>query len=203
MAYEQAGSSLTLFADRYTNLHIAGATVPSSWFQSEQPLFVLLFAPLFAVLWQALGARGWEPATALKMAIGLACVGIGYLFMVAGGHTVDACLATHGAGACAIASPWSLTNFYLLSVLGELCLSPVGLSYVTKLAPPRHASVLMGAWFLATAMGEKLAGSLAALTARVPSQATFFAIPLLAALAAALVLVALLPTLRRLTAGAT
>jgi POT family proton-dependent oligopeptide transporter len=174
-------------------------SVPSSWLQSEQPFFVLLLAPVFAVLWQALGARGKEPSTPLKMAIGLACIGVGYLFMVAAGRMVDNCLAAHGSGACAITGPGWLSSYYLFSVFGELCLSPVGLSYVTKLAPARYASVLMGAWFVATAGGEKLAGELAALTARVHSQAAFFAIPLAAALAAALALALLVPMLGRLT----
>ncbi len=199
MAYEQAGSSLNLFADRYTDLHVGRMAIPSSWLQSEQPFFVLLLAPAFAALWQALGARGREPSTPLKMAIGLACIGVGYLFMVAAGRLIDSCLAGHGAGACAIAGPGWLSSFYLFSVLGELCLSPVGLSYVTKLAPARYASVLMGAWFLALAAGEKLAGELAALTSRVHSQAAFFAIPVAASLTAALALALLVPTLARLT----
>ncbi len=203
MAYEQAGSSLNLFADRYTNLHVLGMSVPSSWLQSEQPFFVLLFAPAFAALWQALGARGKEPSTPLKMAIGLACIGGGYLFMVAAGRLVDTCLAGHGSGSCAVAGPGWLSSFYLFSVLGELCLSPVGLSYVSKLAPARYASVLMGAWFLAIAGGEKLAGELAALTSRMHSQAAFFAIPVVAALVAAIALALLVPTLARLTGAET
>jgi proton-dependent oligopeptide transporter, POT family len=201
MAFEQAGSSLNLFADRYTDLHLGSVTIPSSWLQSVQPLGILLFAPVFAALWQGLGARGREPSTPLKMALGLACMGIGFAVMVAAGHRVDACIAARGPAACAIVSPLWLITCYLFAVFGELCLSPVGLSYVTKLAPVRYASVLMGTWFLATAGGEKLAGELAALGTRIPSLATFFAIPVVASFGAALILALLVPVLNRLTAA--
>ena len=199
MSYEQAGSSLNIFADRYTNLHVAGAAIPSSWLQSEQALFVILLAPVFALIRRALGARGREPSTAGKMALGLMLIGGGYLFMVAGGHIADSCVAAHPAGGCAVASPGWLSSFYLCSVLGELCLSPVGLSYVTKLAPTRYASLLMGAWFFATALGEQLAGRFAGLTESITSQATFFFIPVAAAGAAAIVLACLVPILNRFT----
>ncbi len=202
VGYEQAGSSLNLFADRYTRLRVLGASVPSSWFQSLQPLFVLLLAPMFAYLWRWLGTRNAEPSTSLKMAYGLVLIGLGYVFMVVGGHVVDTCLATHpAASACAVASPVWLTSFYLFSVLGELCLSPVGLSYVTKVAPVRFASFLMGAWFLTNASANYIAGALAAATARVPTQAQFFVIPLGMCLVAAALMFVLVPTLKRLTAS--
>ena len=198
VAYEQAGSSLNLFADRYTNLHVAGVTIPSSWFQSAQPLFVLLFAPVFAIAWRELGKRGLEPSTCLKMALGLAIIGVGYLFMVMGGHVADSCVATH-ASSCSVASPVWLASFYLFSVLGELCVSPVGLSYVTKVAPVRYAAFLMGAWFLTNASANKIAGMLAGATSRVPSQTVFFMIPLAMSLGAAALMLLLVPTLKRLT----
>ena len=169
VAFEQAGSSLNLFADRYTNLQMGSFRIPSSWFQSIAPIFVIALAPLFAVLWRSLRAAGREPSTPLKVAIGLALIGAGYLFMVAGGRIVDVCLAT--SSACAVASPIRLVMIYLFSELGELCVSPVGLSYVTKVAPPRYVAFLMGAWFLTNAGGSKLAGWVAGLSGSIPSHA--------------------------------
>ncbi len=154
-AYEQAGSSMNLFADRNTDLDFAGFHVPSSWFQSLNPLAILLFAPAFAAMWSALGRRKKEPSTALKMVLGLFLLGVGFLFMVAGGRRADA---------GALVSPMWLTWAYVFHTLGELCLSPVGLSYVTKIAPARFASLLMGIWLLANAAANKLAGVLAAYT---------------------------------------
>ena len=173
--YEQAGSSLNLFADRYVDLHVGSALIPSSWFQSAQPAFVIRLAPVFAYLWSRLRAANREPSTRLRMAIGLAVIGSGCVFLVVAGHLVDACLGRHTTS-CAITSPSWLTLFYLFSVLGELCVSPVGLSYVSKVAPPRYVAFLMGAWFLTNASANKLAGWLAALGSRLPSQAEFFTI---------------------------
>jgi POT family proton-dependent oligopeptide transporter len=154
-AYEQTGSSMNLFADKNTDLAVAGWTMPSSWFQSFNPLFILLFAPAFAALWQALGRRGREPSTALKMVFGLFLLGVGFLFMIAGGARADTGV---------LVSPMWLTLAYLFHTFGELCLSPVGLSYVSKLAPARFASLLMGAWFLANAAAGKISGAVAGFT---------------------------------------
>jgi POT family proton-dependent oligopeptide transporter len=198
-SYEQGGSSLNLFADRYTDLHLGTRTIPSSWFQSAQPMFVLLLAPVFAFIWRWLSARHAEPSTAFKMALGLALLGGGYGFMVVGGRIADACVATHPGGGCAVVSPFWLTTTYLFTVLGELCVSPVGLSYVTKVAPARLASLLMGGFFLTNAAGNYLAGFLAGLTVRIPAQGTFFLIFLVMSLAAAAVAFACVPLLNRLT----
>jgi proton-dependent oligopeptide transporter, POT family len=200
VAYEQAGSSLNLFADRYTNRQVGTSQIPSSWFQSLQAIFVIALAPLFAFLWQRLRAMGLEPSTPLKVAIGLAFIGLGFLFMVAGGRIVDSCLAT--GNSCAVASPLWLVMVYLFSEFGELCVSPVGLSYVTKVAPPRYVALLMGAWFLTNAGGNKIAGWLASLSATVTSHATFYMIPVVASLVAAVLLFFCIPWLNRLTRGA-
>lgn len=154
-AYEQAGSSMNLFADRSTDLRVGGLEIPSSWFQSLNPAVILICAPLFAGLWGALGRRGREPSTPIKMVIGLALLGVGFLFMVAGGRRADAGV---------LVSPLWLTGAYVFHTFGELCLSPVGLSYVTRMAPARFASLLMGAWFLANAAANGLAGAIAAFT---------------------------------------
>jgi POT family proton-dependent oligopeptide transporter len=209
-AYEQAGSSMNLFADRNTDLRVGGFDVPSSWFQSLNPAVILLCAPLFAALWEALGRRGLEPSTPAKMALGLALLGAGFLFMMAGGMRAD-----RGG----LVSPLWLTGAYVFHTFGELCLSPVGLSYVTRVAPARFASLLMGAWYLANAAANKLAGALAAFTptpgevrAAHPAggiegfieQVTrtnfgFYAIFVVSSFVAAAVLFALVPFLKRLT----
>jgi POT family proton-dependent oligopeptide transporter len=154
-AYEQAGSSMNLFADKNTDLHAGSFMIPSSWFQSVNPAAILIFAPVFAGLWTSLGRRGREPSTALKMVLGLALLAAGFLFLVIGGARAD-----QGV----LVSPFWLVAAYTFHTLGELCLSPVGLSYVTKVAPARFASLLMGVWFLANAAANKIAGSLAAFT---------------------------------------
>ncbi len=211
-AYEQSGSSMNLFADKNTALPtLFGWTMPSSWFQSVNPVFILLFAPVFAAAWGGLGKRGREPSTALKMVLGLFLLGVGFLFMTAGGRRADT---------GALVSPMWLTLAYLFHTLGELCLSPVGLSYVTKVAPARFASLLMGAWFLANAAANKLAGALAAYTP-VPGEAHaqgaaglggmlqrisaanagFYSIFVASSFAAAALMLLCVPLLKRLTRG--
>jgi len=148
-AYEQAGSTLNLFADRYTRLDLFGVSFPSSWFQSVPPIFVILLAPLFAWLWLRLGPR--EPSVPAKFAFGLFFMALSFLVLVPAGA-----MAQSGEGVRV--SPWWLIVSYMLSEFGELCLSPVGLSAVTKLAPVKIVGVMMGVWFLSNAFGNKLAG---------------------------------------------
>jgi POT family proton-dependent oligopeptide transporter len=190
MAFEQAGSSMNLFADRHTNLNVGGFEMPSSWFQAMNPFFILLFAPLFAGIWIVLGRRGREPSTPFKMVIGLVLLGIGFLFMVAAGGIAD-----RGMQASAL---W-LTTAYLFHTLGELTLSPVGLSYVTKVAPVKFASLLMGAWFLSSSAANYLGGWLASKTETIETQAQFFTIPVATSFGAAILLLLLVPMLKRLT----
>jgi POT family proton-dependent oligopeptide transporter len=201
LVYEQAGSSLNLFADRYTDLHAGGKVIPSSYFQSAQPFFVITLAPLFALLWTRLRKAGREPSTPAKMVWGLGLLSIGCLFLIGGGRVVDACLGSHAATSCAVASPAWLAMFYLFSVLGELCVSPVGLSYVTKVAPVRYVGFLMGAWFLTNSLGLKLAGYVASLASTMPTRVSFFTIPLAIASVAATLLFFFVPTIKRLTAS--
>jgi POT family proton-dependent oligopeptide transporter len=204
VGYEQAGSSLTLFADRYTDLHLGHWSIPSSWFQSAQPGFVIIFAPVFAYLWRVLGAEDREPSTALKMAMSLALISIAYGIMIFGGRIADHCVdTTHAVSACAVVNPGWLTTTYLFTVLGELCISPVGLSYVTKVAPARVGAFLMGCFFLSNSAGNYFAGRLAGLTASIPTQGQFFAILLYLSLAAAVVAFVCVPLLKRLTVSVT
>jgi POT family proton-dependent oligopeptide transporter len=153
-AFEQAGASLTFFAEEQTNRQIFGFTVPASWFQSINPLGIIILAPLFTLMWGWLGKRNMEPSSPLKMAFGLLLLSLGYVVITLGVKGVDASTK---------ASMWLLFSLYLLHTMGELSLSPIGLSMVSKLAPLRFSSLLMGTWFLANAAANKLAGTLSAL----------------------------------------
>lgn len=153
-AFEQAGASLTLFADRQTERHLGNWEMPASYFQSINPLAVITLAPLFTVIWGFLYQRKLEPASPYKMAIGLGLVAVGY-FVIA--------IAVKGLGMSDKVSMWWLIALYIIHSMGELCLSPIGLSMVSKLAPLRLSSLMMGTWFLANAAANKFAGTLSAL----------------------------------------
>jgi POT family proton-dependent oligopeptide transporter len=129
--------------------------MPSSWFQSINSAMIVIFAPIMAAVWIALGKRNAEPSTPLKMSIGLSLIGLGFLFLAVGGGRADTGIKV---------SPIWLIGAYFLHSIGELCLSPVGLSYVTRMAPVKFASLLMGVWFLANAAANKVAGFLAGYT---------------------------------------
>ncbi|MCA1563842.1 MAG: peptide MFS transporter, partial [Acidobacteria bacterium] len=183
--FEQAGSTLNLFADRDTRTSVLGWSFPSSWFQSMNSLFVWSFAPVFAWLWLRLGRH--EPATPVKFALGLLLVGAGFAVLV-----VAARLAESGVQV----SPMWLTVVYLLHTFGELCLSPVGLSAMTKLAPARIAGLMMGVWFLATSVGNFIAGRLAGFYEAMPLPSLFTNIALFG-IVAGLILLALAPSIKR------
>ena len=150
--FEQAGSSLNLFADRYTDRMVFGFEIPASWFQSLNPFYIVVLAPVFAAVWVKLARRQLDPSMPGKFAIGLLILGLGFLVMV---------LAAKIVVAGNQAAPYWLILTYLLHTMGELCLSPVGLSSVTKLAPKRFVGQMMGIWFLATSLGNLLAGLMA------------------------------------------
>ena len=152
--FEQAGASLTLFADAQTNRSILGWTMPASWFQSVNPLGIVILAPLFSMFWSFLNKRNLEPSSPMKMAFGLVFLALGYVVIAYG---------VHGINPQTKISMWFLVALYILHTMGELSLSPIGLSMVSKLAPARFASLLMGTWFLANAVANKLAGTLSAL----------------------------------------
>lgn len=156
-AFEQAGVSLTFFAEQMTNRVVTWLddwVIPASWFQSINPIAIVLFAPLFAGLWTRLSGKGREPSTPLKMALGLFLLSLGFVLLIPAAQQVDA-----GSKV----GPLWLVGAYTLYTFGELCLSPIGLSMVTKLAPLRFASLLMGVWFLANAAANWLAGQLSTL----------------------------------------
>ena len=153
-AFEQAGASLTFFADEQTNRHIFGLVMPASYFQSFNPVFVVLFAPLFSMLWTKLGQKNLEPASPIKQAMGLFLLALGYLVIALGVKDV--------APGVKVSILW-LTSLYFIHSMGELMLSPIGLSMVNKLAPMRFASLLMGVWYMSNAAANKFAGMLSGL----------------------------------------
>jgi proton-dependent oligopeptide transporter, POT family len=152
--YEQAGSSLNLFAERYTDrtLNAVHYVIPAGFFQSLNPAFVIVFAPVFGWLWVALARRNLNPSAPAKFAIGVVLMGSGFLVMAAAAEIVS-----HGSKVL----PYWLILTYLLHTFGELCLSPVGLSYMTKLSPKRFVGQLMGMWFLSLSLGNLAAGLIA------------------------------------------
>lgn len=153
-AFEQAGASLTYFAEEQTDRRLFGEVVPASYFQSINAVAIVIFAGVFVWLWGSLGKRNMEPASPYKQAIGLFLLALGYLVIAFGVEGL-----TPGTKVSMI---W-LVSLYTIHTFGELCLSPIGLSMVNKLAPVKFASLLMGVWFLSTAAANKFAGTLSSL----------------------------------------
>jgi proton-dependent oligopeptide transporter, POT family len=154
--FEQASASMTLFADRVVDRNVLGMELNASQFGAFNSLFIMLLAPGFAWLWIKLAARGLEPSTPVKFGLGIMQAGLGFGALVFGSQFPDA--SGH------VALVW-LVLAYLLHTTGELCLSPVGLSAVTKLSVPRVVGLMMGAWFLATAYSENLAAQISKIAA--------------------------------------
>lgn len=153
-AFEQAGASLTYFADEQTDRNVFGWEMPASFFQSFNPVFVVLLAPLFSTLWMKLGQRNLDPPSPIKQSMGLFFLALGYLVIALGVKDVDS--------QTKVSIMW-LTGLYFIHTMGELMLSPIGLSMVNKLAPLRFASLLMGVWYLSMATANKFAGILSGL----------------------------------------
>jgi POT family proton-dependent oligopeptide transporter len=190
MAFEQAGSSLTLFADRLTDNRILGWDMPSSYYQSVEPFFVICLAPVFAWMWMRLGRRA--PSNPAKFAISL--------FLVSASFFVVAFAASIFDEGQVKVSPLWLVGVYFLHALGELSLSPIGLSMVSGLAPARILGFLMGIWFLTNAVGNFTAGSVAGFFDRLPLPQLFGAVGLVN-LVAAVVLMLLLKPIKSLMTG--
>jgi POT family proton-dependent oligopeptide transporter len=155
--FEQAGSSLTLYTDSYIDRQIFGWTIPTSWFQSVNPLFIVLVGPLASALWLNLATRKKDLSLPVKMSLGMILLGIGFFFMLGavwerGGDLADANIK---------ASLMWLVMTYFFHTVGELCLSPIGLSMVTRLAPISYASMLMGVWFLSPFVAQIIGGYIA------------------------------------------
>lgn len=153
-AFEQAGASLTYFAEEQTNRSAFGTVIPASYFQSINAVAIVLLAPIFVALWGFLGRKNMEPASPVKQSLGLFLLSVGYLVIAMGVKDLEPGVR--------VSMLW-LTSLYTIHTLGELCLSPIGLSMVNKLAPVKFASLLMGVWFLSTSAANKFAGDLSAL----------------------------------------
>jgi POT family proton-dependent oligopeptide transporter len=187
--FEQAGSTLNLFADRASHNVAFGRPFPSSWYQSANPIFIILFAPVMAWLWIKLGPR--DPSSPVKFSIGLLGVGLGFLILVPAAR-----LSASGA----LVSPLWLTATYFVHTIAELCLSPVGLSSMTKLAPARIVGLMMGVWFLATSVGNYIGGQLSGLYESLPLTALFGRVGLFAVIAG-VVMLAFAPKFTKLMGG--
>jgi POT family proton-dependent oligopeptide transporter len=198
--FEQAGSSLNVFAAQSTDRTIWGLLAepfPATWYQSANPLAVIVFAPLFAWLWVALAKRGLEPSTPVKFCLGLWLLGLAFIAMVAGS------LQARGEG---LAGPhWLLITFTVVT-WGELCLSPVGLAMVTRLAPAHLQSLMMGVWYFTFSLANLLAGEVARFSTRLASGeitfvldglAGFFLMLVLAPIFVGTALLVLVPWLKR------
>jgi len=187
--YEQAGSSFTLFADRFTNRYIFGREFPASWYQSSPALFVVLLTPIFVLLWRKMGER--QPSSPVKFSVGLLFVGLGAALLLV------ASLFTAGG---AKVGPWWLVGVYALQTVGEICLYPVGLSTTTKLAPQRVAGLMMGIYFLSISFGNFAAGITASYFGAKSQEALIglFSKISAAPIIAALVMLALTPFIKKM-----
>jgi proton-dependent oligopeptide transporter, POT family len=153
IAFEQAGTSINVFTEQKTDRMLFGFEVPATWFQSINAGLIFMLAPLFAALWTRLGRRNLNPGQPIKIALGLLFVGLGYIFMV---------IAANHVQSAAKASMMLIVMTYFWHTVGELCLSPTGLSYVTKAAPVRFVSLLMGIWFISSFIANLGGGLVAA-----------------------------------------
>jgi len=201
MAFEQAGSSMTFFAEERTRRVLAGLTILAPQYQSVNSLSVIALAPVFAWIWTRLEARGRAPSTPVRFALGLFLLGSGFIVLVLGARLSD--------GGVRVSGLWLIAT-YVLHTCGELCLSPVGLSMVTKLAPARLASLMMGAWFFSMFISDLLAGLLAGTIEKVErgqlfhllgGQADFFLMFVISTFVAGTALLAISPWVKRLMAG--
>jgi POT family proton-dependent oligopeptide transporter len=190
-AYEQAASTLNLFGDRFTRTSILGFSFPSSWFLSVQAIFVILLSPMFALLWVRLGKR--EPSTPAKFAFGLFFIGLSFVFLMIPAFHLEASPSIR-------VSPFWLIGCYFIQELGELCISPVGLSVFTKLSPVKIVGSMLGVWFLADSLGNKVAGYAAGFISSAPLPQLFGVIAAVC-LGASVVAFAIITPVRGLMGG--
>ncbi len=166
--YEQQGNTMQLWADRNTNWHLASLTIPSTWYQAFNPAMIFLFAPLLTMFWASQAKRKREPSSVTKMAFGCLLLGLSYIVMI---------VASRGVAVDTRRSVLWLTGTTVILTTGELYLSPIGLSFVTKIAPARMVSMLMGVWFLANFFGNYLSGYLGTFWERMPHEQYFILMP--------------------------
>ena len=196
-AFEQAPTSLNLFARDFTDRQLGSFEIPATWFQSVNSAFIILLAPAFAALWVGMARRGMELASPVKFALGLALAGIGFVIMMFAANVVVS------SGGRALVSPWWLVGSYFFQTVGELCISPVGLSSMTKLSPRKYVGQMMGIWFLASALGNLIGGRVGGHVdpEKLEQMPRLFSITTASLLIAAVVLLALSVPIRRMMVG--
>ncbi|MBN8644979.1 MAG: peptide MFS transporter [Planctomycetes bacterium] len=201
IAFEQAGSSVNVFTEQNTDRMLGTFEVPATWFQSVNAGLIFMLAPLFAFIWTALGRKKLDPSQPAKIALGLIFLGIGYIFMVWAGKIA--------VGGAAKAGMWLILMTYFWHTVGELCLSPTGLSYVTKAAPAKFVSLLMGIWFVSSFIANLGGGLVASAVQDIEKgviklpwnfggQADFFFLFIVTSVGAGLVILVLTPFLKKL-----
>ena len=206
IAFEQAGTSINVFTEQKTDRMLMGFEVPATWFQSINAGLIFILAPLFATIWTRLGRRNLNPGQPVKIAMGLVFVGLGYIFMVIAANSVQGSGSGGGAGKAAMLL---IVLTYFWHTVGELCLSPTGLSYVTKAAPVRFVSLLMGIWFISSFLANLGGGLVAAQVEKVEKgilklpwnfggQADFFFLFVVTSCTAGILIFALSPLLLKL-----
>jgi len=193
-AFEQAPTSLNLFAKDFTNRQTLGFEIPAIWFQIVNSVFVVLLAPVMAAIWLSLAKREKNPSSPFKFALGLFFAALGFAVMIPAANMV-----VNSGGALKVSAMWLIIS-YVLQTFGELCLSPVGLSSMTKLSPRKYVGQMMGIWFLATSVGNLIAGLVGGSVdpEKLEQMPTVFIGTTIAALLAALVLAALTPFVKKL-----
>ncbi len=189
--FEQAGSSLNLMAERRTDLSIFGWDMPAGYLQSVNALFIIILAPVFAWIWISMARRNTEPSSPAKFTLGLIFLGLGFAVMI---------IAAQRSEGGALVSPMYLVLTYLLHTIGELCLSPVGLSTVTKLAPHRMVGQMMGVWFMSISLGNLMAGQVAGRFETMPP-AEIFSMVTMITIGAGVLLALLVIPIKRLMSG--
>jgi len=196
-AFEQAPTSLNLFAADFTDRQVGGFEIPATWFQSVNSAFIILLAPLFAAIWVGLGKRGRDLSSPAKFSLGLFFAGIGFVIMIFAANSV-----VESGGALKVA-PWWLVASYFFQTVGELCLSPVGLSSMTKLSPRKFVGQMMGIWFLASALGNLIGGRVGGHVdpENLQQMPKLFTTTTMSLMIAALVLALLAIPIRRMMAG--
>ena len=191
MGFEQAGGTLTLFADKQTDRHLFGFEIPASYFQSLNPLFIVSFAPIFSILWVKLDSSRFKTSIVIKMAIGMIVLGLGFVLMILG--------QTQYESSQALVSPLFLVGVYFLHTMGELCLSPIGLSMVSKMSPKRMVSLMMGVWFLSSAGANYVAGTLESILSQY--DVPLFSFLMVTSFGAGILLLLISPLLKRWMGG--
>jgi POT family proton-dependent oligopeptide transporter len=196
-AFEQAPTSLNLFANDFTDRALGGFAIPATWFQSVNSIMVIVLAPFFAALWLTLGRRGGDLSSPAKFTLGLLFAGVGFALMIPAANRVVA------SGGHILVSPWWLVGSYFFQSVGELCLSPVGLSSMTKLSPRKYVGQMMGIWFLATALGNLIAGRVGGNVDpnKLEQMPKLFTLTTASLLGAAVVLALLIVPIRRMMVG--